>query len=92
VRLNSSRAKIYREIWVMPYSKKLRFLDVSNLLVALGCDRHSKGGANVVFEYNGKAWGMHPPHPKPYIKRPYIKDLRNFLIESGIKDSIEGDQ
>ena len=90
MKLNSNRAKIYREIWVMPHSKKLRFSDVSNLLVALGCDRHSKGGANVVFELNGKAWGMHPPHPQPYITRPYLKDLRKLLIDSGIRDSYEG--
>ena len=92
MKLNSSKAKVYNEIWVMPYSKKLRFLDVSNLLVALGCNRHSKGGANVVFELNGKAWGMHPPHPQPYVKRPYVKDLRKFLIDSGIRDLVEENQ
>lgn len=90
MKLNSNRAKIYKEIWVTPYSKNLKFSDVSNLLVSLGCDRHSKGGANVVFEFNGKAWGMHPPHPQPYVKRPYIKYLRVFLIESGLKDLVEG--
>ena len=57
MKLNSSQAKTYREIWVMPYSKKLKFVAISRLLVALGCDRHSRGGANVVFELNGKAWG-----------------------------------
>ena len=92
MKLSSSRAKIYNEIWAMPYSKKLRFQDVSNLLVALGCNRHSRGGANVVFGFNGKAWGMHPPHPQPYIKRPYIKDLRKFLIDSGIKDLVESNR
>jgi hypothetical protein len=47
--LNSKQAKIYREIWATPYSKKLKFSDVSNLLVTLGCERSSKGGANVSF-------------------------------------------
>ena len=75
----------------MPYSKKLRFTEVSKLLVALGCDRNRKGGANVVFELNDKAWGMHPPHPQPYVKRPYIKGLRKFLVDSGIKDLVEED-
>ena len=89
MKLNSSQAKTYREIWVMPYSKKLKFVAISRLLVALGCDRHSRGGANVVFELNGKAWGMHPPHPQPYIKRPYIRDLRKFLIDSGIQDLLK---
>lgn len=89
MKLNSRQTKIYNEIWVMPHSRKLRFSEVSNLLVALGCDRSRKGGANVVFELNGKAWGMHPPHPQPYIKRPYIKDLRKFLVDSGIEDLLQ---
>lgn len=87
--LNSKQDKIYREIWVMPYSKKLRFADVSKLLIALGCDRQSGRGANIVFEYGGKAWGMHPPHPQPYIKRPYLSRLRIFLAESGLKSKVE---
>lgn len=68
-------------------------LNLYRLFVALGCDRHSKGGANVVFELNGKAWGMHPlQHLQPYIKHPYLKGLRQFLIDSGMRDALEKDQ
>ena len=63
MKLNSSRAKIYNEIWAMPYSKQLRFQDVSNLLVALGCNRHSRGGANVVFEIQRQSLGNAPTAP-----------------------------
>ncbi|MGC1307716.1 MAG: type II toxin-antitoxin system HicA family toxin [Phormidesmis sp.] len=80
--LNSKQAKIYREIWASPYSKKLKFSDVSKLLVSLGYRKKSAGGANIVFKLDGKTWGMHPPHPNPHMKRPYVKQLRDFLIET----------
>jgi HicA toxin of bacterial toxin-antitoxin, len=81
--LNSKQAKIYREIWAMPHSKKLIFNDVAKLLVALGCEQSRGNGANVLFRLDGHIWGMHPPHPNPYIKRPYIKQLRAFLTATG---------
>lgn len=88
-KLNSKQAKTYRQIWAKPTSKNIRFSDVDKLLIGLGCKRTTKGGANVVFEYNGHTWGMHPPHPRPLVKTPYIPKIRRFLTDSGLKQLIE---
>lgn len=87
--LSKKQGKIYEKIWSMPYSKTLKFDDVSKLLVALGCDRKRAGGANVSFQYGGEVWGMHPPHPNPEMKMPYIRALRVFLTDSGLKQLVE---
>lgn len=89
VKLNSKQTRIYRQIWAKPTTKSLKSSDVDKLLMAIGCKRTTKGGANVVFEYNEHTWGMHPPHPRPLIKPPYVQQIRKFLIDSGIKQLIE---
>ncbi|WP_198011493.1 type II toxin-antitoxin system HicA family toxin [Synechococcus sp. PCC 7335] len=89
VKLNSKQTKVYRQIWAKPTTKTLKFSDVDKLLAAIGCKRTTKGGANVVFEYDGHTWGMHPPHPRPLVKPPYVQQIRKFLVDSGIKQLIE---
>ncbi|EDX82817.1 hypothetical protein S7335_1120 [Synechococcus sp. PCC 7335] len=32
---------------------------------------------------------MHPPHPRPLVKPPYVQQIRKFLVDSGIKQLIE---
>lgn len=87
--LNKKQQSTYDEIWIIPTSKKLKFQEVVKLLIYLGCEERRGGGANVTFRYAEEVWGMHPPHPNPYIKTPYIKKLRTFLLCSGLKDLVE---
>ena len=92
MKLNSNQQRTYDAIWDDPINRKLTFAKVDRLLTAVCEYRISrKGSPNVAFEYKGKSWGMHRPHLDKGLKRCYIRQIREFLIGSGLKEDIEND-
>lgn len=92
IELNSDQQKIYDAIWDEPITRKLKFSKVDGLLSSI-CEKRisRKGSPNVAFAHNGESWGMHRPHPDKGLKTPYIRQIRIFLIDSGLKEEIEAD-
>ena len=90
INLNSSQQKTYDAIWEEPINRKLKFSRVDGLLSAI-CEKRTarKDSPNVAFEHRAKSWGMHRPHPDKGLKRNYIREIREFLIASGLKEEIE---
>lgn len=84
-KLSKAQRKLYDKLHRQhPVSKDIKFKDVEKLLLALGCSRTKKGGANIVFRYGVKTWAMHKPHPDSGLYEPYIKQIRAFIAAAGL--------
>ncbi len=83
--VNSKQRRILAAVFGDPVSASIRWADVENLLVAMGCKMIEGSGSRVRFEKDGKVQTFHRPHPEPHAKRYQVRDARAFLIRLGVK-------
>ncbi|WP_315919508.1 type II toxin-antitoxin system HicA family toxin [Mesorhizobium sp. SP-1A] len=55
------------------------------LLIACGAEMSEGNGSRVRFTIAGQTLFLHRPHPSPDTKRWAIRDIRQFLINVGIR-------
>lgn len=83
--MNSKQLKILKTIFTPTVKSNINWVDIENLMSALGAKiREGKGSAGV-FVLNGKVFPFHRPHPQKEAKKYQIQDLRKFLTELGVK-------
>jgi hypothetical protein len=72
-------------IFANPVSTSIKWRDVEALLVAIGAQVSEGRGSRVRFTLNGVTLRLHRPHPSPDTKSYVIREIRTFLIDSGVE-------
>jgi hypothetical protein len=83
--MNSKQQKVLALVYKDPIPKSLEWMQIENLLLAVGVELIEGNGSRVRFHKEGIVATFHRPHPKKEAKPYQIKDARNFLIQLGIK-------
>jgi len=83
--VNSKQRKVLELIYKDPIPKSLEWMQVENLLLAVGAELIEGNGSRIRFYKDSIVATFHRPHPKKEAKPYQIKDARNFLIQLGIK-------
>ncbi|WP_348639369.1 type II toxin-antitoxin system HicA family toxin [Mesorhizobium sp. M2A.F.Ca.ET.043.05.1.1] len=73
------------KIFANPVSASIKWRDVETLLVALGARVSEGRGSRVRFTLNGITLRVHRPHPSPDTKAYVVREIRTFLIDSGVE-------
>ncbi|MGE0501408.1 MAG: type II toxin-antitoxin system HicA family toxin [Rhizobiaceae bacterium] len=74
-----------RAVFANPVSGSIKWRDIEALLVACGADMSEGSGSRVRFTIAGQTLFLHRPHPPPDAKRWMIRDIREFLMNVGIR-------
>jgi hypothetical protein len=83
--MNSKQRKVLALVYRDLIPKSLEWLQIENLLLAVGAELIEGNGSRVRFHKGNIVATFHRPHPKKEAKPYQIKDARNFLIQLGIK-------
>lgn len=83
--LNAKHLKTLEKVLADPSGSTFRWRDLEAMLVALGAERSEGRGSRVRFTLNGVTLFIHRPHPSPEAKPYVVRNIRAFLIESGIE-------
>ena len=83
--MNSKQRKILVLVYTDPIPKSLEWLEIENLLLAVGAELIEGKGSRVRFLKDRIVATFHRPHPKKEAKPYQVKDARNFLTQLGIK-------
>ena len=85
VQMNSKQRKVLALVYIDPIPKSLEWMEIENLLLAVGAALIEGKGSRVRFHKDGVVATFHRPHPKKEAKPYQVKDARNFLTQLGIK-------
>ncbi|RRI05837.1 type II toxin-antitoxin system HicA family toxin [Mesorhizobium tamadayense] len=69
------------KIFANPVSTSIKWRDVEALLVALGAQVSEGRGSRARFTL----LRVHRPHPSPDTKAYVVREIRTFLIDSGVE-------
>ena len=83
--MNAGHRKTLVAIFTDPVSGSIKWRDVEALLIALGAELSEGSGSRVRFTIGEQTLFLHRPHPSPDTKRWAIRDIREFLINAGIR-------
>jgi hypothetical protein len=83
--MNSKHAKTLAAIFNQPTRATVLFLDIENLLIALGAECREGAGSRVKFSLRGGEWQAHRPHPNKEAKKYQIEQIRELLQRLGIQ-------
>ena len=83
--MNSKHKRVLGAIFTDPVSSGIEWMDVENLLKAVGCQIIEGSGSRVRFVFNGEIQTFHRPHPTKEAKRYQIKEAREFLTRIGVR-------
>ena len=83
--MNTSHRKTLAAVFAEPVSASLEWRRIEALLVAVGCKIIEGAGSRVRFAKDGHVATFHRPHPAKEAKPYQVRDVRNFLVQMGIK-------
>ena len=83
--MNSKQRKTLEAIFTTPVSKKLDWVNIESLFIALGSQKIEGKGSRVRFVLNEIVGTFHRPHPEKEAKPYQVKDAREFLQRAGVK-------
>lgn len=81
--VNNKQRKTLDAIFTDPVNGNLEWRKIESLLIALGAEMVEGNGSRVLFRLNGEKLDIHRPHPRKEALKYRIKDVRNFLINTG---------
>jgi len=67
-----------------PALANIKFDDVDKLFIALGIEKIEKEGSRVGYFINDREEVVHKPHPHKELPRYVVRNLQQFLKESGV--------
>lgn len=85
MRLSSKHLKIFRAIFEEPIRADIKWMDIENLLAAMGAELSEGRGSRVRVYLNGVRAVFHRPHPKKETERGALRSVRRFLTQSGLQ-------
>ena len=83
--MNSKHHKTLTLIFKQPVPASLAWIDVENLLCALGAEMSEGAGSRLAFDLNEITLVVHRPHPRKEVDRGAVKSIRRFLETAGVK-------
>jgi hypothetical protein len=83
--MNAKHVKTLRAVFTRPTLTGIPFSDLETLLLALGAEMREGAGSRVVFEFRGRRWYPHRPHPGKEAKRYQVEELRALLESEGVR-------
>ena len=85
VDLRGKHAATLRAIFTDPVNGSIKWREIEAMLIALGAEMSEGSGSRVRFTIADQTLFLHRPHPSPDTKRWAIRDIREFLMNVGIK-------
>jgi hypothetical protein len=83
--MKSKHQKTLQAIFEDPVRANILWLDIENLLKALGAEIGEGRGSRVRIALNNVRAVFHRPHPRKETDKGAVKSLRRFLIEAGVE-------
>ena len=83
--MSPKHRKTLAAIFVEPLRSNIEWSSIERLLVALGAEISEGSGSRVRIALNGVRAVFHRPHPRKEIDKGALKDMRQFLMNAGIK-------
>jgi len=84
IKLTSKHRKTLAEIFDDPVRSSVKWMDIENLLHALGAELSEGRGSRVRIQLGGVRAVFHRPHPRPDMDKGAVRSMRRFLGEAGI--------
>ena len=84
MRLGSRHHKTLGMLLENPIRSDIEWVEIENLLLAMGAELREGRGSRVRIYLNGVRAVFHRPHPQKETDKGAIKSLRRFLTEAGI--------
>ncbi|RUA05431.1 MAG: HicA protein [Gammaproteobacteria bacterium] len=84
INLNSKQKKTLEKLQAKPVLNSIKFNEVDKLLIALDCKRAESKGSAIIFSLDGKHLSIHRPHPNNEILKYVVKNIQEFLKETGV--------
>lgn len=72
-------------IFTDPVSGSIKWREVEALLIAGGAQMSEGSGSRIRFTIGDETLFLHRPHPSPDTKRWAIREIRQFLVNVGIR-------
>ena len=87
--MKSKHRQTLRAIYQNPIRSNIIWVDIENLLIALGAELSEGRGSRIRIALNGIGAVFHRPHPQKETDKGAVKDMRRFLTEAGVvKDEV----
>ena len=83
--VRGKHAATLQAIFTDPVSGSIKWREIEAMLIALGAEMSEGSGSRVRFTIADQTLFLHRPHPSPDTKRWAIRDIREFLMNVGIK-------
>lgn len=84
--MNNKQRKTLELIFKDLIPKDIRCQDIESLFKHLDAELVEGTGSRIHIKINGRKFYFHRPHPSPMMKSYVVKQLREFLIEIGVKN------
>jgi hypothetical protein len=85
MKLGGPHRKTLQAIFEDPVRSNIPWVDVENLLLALGAELSEGRGSRVRVFLSGIRAVFHRPHPRKETDKGALKSVRRFLLEAGFK-------
>lgn len=83
--MNSKQAKVLKAIFETPVKANIPWEDIEKLFLALQGEIINQGGSILTIQLNGWVKTFHRPHPQKEAKKWVVREVKKFLIKTGIK-------
>jgi len=84
--MNKKQTKTLEAVFEDPVRADIEWRDVESLLIALGAEVTEARGSRVKVALNAIRAVFHRPHPAKEVTKGAIRALRDFLVETGVRD------
>ena len=84
--MNSKHKKTLELVFKTPIQPDIPWVDIEELLVALGAELSSGSGSRRRVKLNGLRAVFHRPHPQRITDRGAVNSVRKFLENAGVRD------
>jgi hypothetical protein len=85
VALSSKHRDTWNAVFASPVRPNIAWRKVEAMLVALGADVSEREGSRVAVDLLGVRAVFHRPHPEKEMDRGAVRDLRDYLIDTGVR-------
>lgn len=82
--LNSRQRATLEAIFERPSRTDIRWAHIESLFTALGANVREGEGSRVRVTLGERRATFHRPHPQPTTGRKTVRDVRDFLISTGL--------
>ena len=82
--MNTKHKKTMESVFKNPMQANIPWIDIENLLAALGAELSEGSGSRVRVKLNGVRAVFHRPHPEKTTDKGALNSVRRFLENAGV--------